>query len=93
MKRRKWTAEEKLKVVVEGLQGGVTIAELCNRYQITQTQYYQWRDHLLGEGHKIFNRGGIDKQSQHLEAENRKLKEIIGDLPIELKKTTSKAGI
>ena len=86
MKRRKWTAEEKFKIVIEGLQGAITISELCNRYQITQTQYYQWKDRLLGDGHKLFVRGGMDKQSSQLEAENRKLKEIIGDLTIELKK-------
>ena len=86
MKRRKWTAEEKFKIVIEGLQGAVTISELCNRYQITQAQYYQWKDRLLGDGHKVFARGGVEKQSSQLEAENRKLKEIIGDLTIELKK-------
>ena len=86
MKRRKWTSEEKLRIVIDGLQGNCTIAELCNRHQVTQTQYYQWKDRLLGDGHKVFTHGGADKQSQKLEAENRRLKEIIGDLTIELKK-------
>ena len=48
MKRRQWPPEEKLKIVVEGLTGTSSISELCNRYQITQTQYYQWKDKLLG---------------------------------------------
>ena len=48
--------------------------------------YYQWKDRLLGDGHKVFTHGGADKQTQKLEAENRRLKEIIGDLTIELKK-------
>ena len=86
MKRRNWNPKEKLKIVVEGLSCNCTIAELCNRYQITQTQYYQWKDKLLGDGHKLFTRGGIDKQAERLEQENRKLKGIIGDLTVELKK-------
>ena len=86
MKRRQWTPEEKLKIVVEGLSGTISISELCNRYQITQTQYYQWKDKLLGDGHKVFTRGGIDKETDRLEKENKKLKGIIGDLTVELKK-------
>ena len=86
MKRRQWTPEEKLKIVVEGLSGTSSISELCNRYQITQTQYYQWKDKLLGDGHKVFTRGGIDKETDRLEKENKKLKGIIGDLTVELKK-------
>ena len=86
MKRRQWTPEEKLKIVVEGLSGTISISELCNRYQITQTQYYQWIDKLLGDGHKVFTRGGIDKETDRLEKENKKLKGIIGDLTVELKK-------
>lgn len=86
MKRRQWTPEEKVKIVVEGLSGTISISELCNRYQITQTQYYQWKDKLLGDGHKVFTRGGIDKETDRLEKENKKLKGIIGDLTVELKK-------
>ena len=86
MKRRNWTPQQKLEIVLEGLKESSTLAELCNRYQISQTQYYQWKDRLLGDGHKLFNRGGVDKESDRLEKENRQLKGIIGDLTVELKK-------
>ena len=43
MKRRKWDGRTKAKIVVEGL-GGRPVAELCNAWQINQTQYYKWRD-------------------------------------------------
>ena len=86
MKRRNWTPQQKLEIVLEGLKENCTLAELCNRYQISQTQYYQWKDRLLGDGHKLFNRGGVDKESDRLEKENRQLKGIIGDLTVELKK-------
>ena len=39
MKRRQWKPEEKLKIVMEGLRADCTVSELCNRHQITQTQY------------------------------------------------------
>lgn len=87
MKRRKWQSQEKLRIVLEGLSGQIEIAKLCSKYQISQTQYYQWRDHLLKFGHQAFETKNITKKEQHLESENQKLKEIIGDLTIELKKS------
>jgi transposase-like protein len=87
MKRRQWTPKEKLLIVVEGLKGQTSIAQLCNQHQISQTQYYKWRDQLLAGGEKIFAHGGPDKAEQRLKNENRKLKNIIGELTIELKKT------
>jgi len=87
MKRRKWQSQEKLRIVLEGLSGQIEISKLCSKYQISQTQYYQWRDHLLKFGHQAFETKNITKKEQHLESENQKLKEIIGDLTIELKKS------
>ena len=54
---------------------------------MSQTQYYQWRDHLLKHGHQAFETKNITKKEQHLEQENSKLKRIIGDLTVELKKS------
>ena len=87
MKRRTWTPKEKLMVVIEGLKGNVTIAQLCNQHQITQAQYYKWRDQLFKEGEKLFIHGGPDKNEQRLQTEVKRLKSIIGELTIELKKT------
>jgi transposase-like protein len=86
MKRRKWTAKEKLQIVLEGIRGNCPISELCTRHQVSQGQYYSWRDKLLGEAERIFEYGGVSRQTDRLEAENRRLKGIIGDLTVELKK-------
>ena len=86
MKRRQWKPDEKLKIVMEGLRADCTVSELCNRHQITQTQYYQWRDKLLSDGSKVFAHGGVDKTEERLQNEVNKLKTIIGDLTVELKK-------
>ncbi|MGI6240896.1 MAG: transposase [Candidatus Omnitrophota bacterium] len=42
--RRQWSNQEKLKIILEGLSGQIEISRLCQKYQIAQTQYYQWRD-------------------------------------------------
>jgi transposase-like protein len=87
MKKRKWTSQQKLQIALEGLSGSIEISKLCAKYQIAQTQYYQWRDHLLKYGHQAFETKDVTKKEQHLEQENRKLKHIIGDLTVELKKS------
>jgi len=87
MKRRQWSSNEKLKIVLEGLSGQIEISRLCQKYQIAQTQYYQWRDQLLKYGNQAFEQKNVTKKEQHLEQENVKLKRIIGDLTVELKKS------
>lgn len=56
MKRRQWTGKQKLQIVLEGLGGKVPLGELCARHQISQAQYYQWRDQLFNQGAKVFDR-------------------------------------
>ena len=87
MKRRKWTSQQKLQIVLEGLSGQIEISKLCAKYQVSQTQYYQWRDMLLKFGNQAFEVKNSTKREHHLELENQKLKKIIGDLTIELKKS------
>lgn len=87
MDKRKWTSQQKLRIVLEGLSGQIEISKLCSKYQIAQTQYYKWRDNLLKSGHQAFEVKNITKKEQYLEQENQKLKKIIGDLTIELKKS------
>ena len=87
MKKRQWTSQQKLQIALEGLSGNIEISKLCAKYQIAQTQYYQWRDHLLKFGHQAFETKNITKKEQHLEQQVTKLKRIIGDMTIELKKS------
>jgi transposase-like protein len=84
MKRRKWDAKTKAMIVVQGLKGK-PLAEICLEHQISQTQYYQWRDHFLANVHQVFD--GNEKKSELLTRENARLRKIIGDLTVELKKT------
>jgi len=87
MKRRKWSSEQKLKIVLEGLSGQIEISILCNKYQISQPLYYQWREHLLHFSNQAFETKNITKKEKRLQNENQQLKQIIGDLNNELKKS------
>ena len=87
-KKKTWTGQEKLAIVLQGLRGNCRISELCNEHGITQGMFYRWRDQLLTDGAKLFAHGGVDQEVERLQRENRKLKETIGELTMELKKTT-----
>ena len=54
--------------------------------------YYKWRDQLLTDGAKLFERGGVNHARKRLEQENHKPKETIGELTVELKKTIGKVA-
>ena len=86
-KRRKWESSQKLKIVLEGLSGQIEISKLCNKYQISQVIYYRWREQLLQYGYQTFESKNITKREKRLSDENQRLKQIIGDLTVELKKS------
>ena len=52
MTRRKFSAEEKIRIVLEGLRGEESIAELCRREGIVQNLYYHWSKDFLEAGKK-----------------------------------------
>ncbi len=83
MKRRKWDPKTKAMIVVEGLKGK-QVFEICIEHQISQAQYYQWRDQFLANMYQVFT--SDDRREKSLTQENGRLKRIIGDLTVELKK-------
>lgn len=85
MKRRKWDDKVKAQVVIEGLKGR-PVGELCNEHQVSQTQYYKWRDQFLANAPQAFAVAKIDRRQVELAEENRRLKGVLGDLTLELKK-------
>ena len=87
MKRRLWTSKQKSQIVLEGLSGQIDITALCQKYQVSQTQYYKWRDLFLANCHQSFEVKKQSQKEQHLESKVSKLRNIIGDLTIELKKS------
>jgi transposase-like protein len=85
MKRRKWKPEQKALIVLEGLKGR-PIGELCAEHEISQAQYYQWRDLFLANAAKAFEPAGAPQRQGRLERENARLKALVGELALELKK-------
>ena len=89
MNRRKFDPETKIAIVLEGLKGNTTIAELCRKYQISETLYYKWRDKFLEGGRKAFLSPESDIEKE-LERRIEELEKIIGRQTVQieiLKKT------
>jgi transposase-like protein len=86
MKRRRWDSKTKTKIVLEGLSGR-PVSEICNEYEIHQNQYYSWRDKFLSEAHSAFDSNKDSGEVNSLRKKNQELKQIIGSLTVELKKT------
>jgi transposase-like protein len=84
MKRRRWDTKTKAMIVLQGLKGK-PINDLCIEHQIGQTQYYRWRDQFLANMHQVFD--GKDRKEVVLKQENLRLRKVIGDLTVELKKS------
>jgi len=92
MTRRQWSVEQKMAIVLEGLKGEGNVAELCRRHQITQAQYYRWRDQFLSGGEESLRNGKTDKDAEieGLRRQVEKLEQLAGRQQFminELKKT------
>ena len=86
MKRRKWEPKVKAQIVLEGLRGR-SVADICNDYEISQAQYYQWRDQFLSNASQAFETGRQSRREAHLIKQNERLKRLVGELTYELKKS------
>lgn len=84
--KRQWSSQEKLTIVLQGLKDERNINMLCKKHGITKVMYCKWRDQLLVNAAKLFDYEGTDYSREQLVQENRRLKEIIGELTVELKK-------
>ena len=87
MKRRRWDATTTAVIVLEGLKGK-PVAELCTEHQISQAQYYQWRDQFLAHAPKAFEVHEQSQREARLARENARLKTLVEELTLELKKAT-----
>jgi len=82
MKQRRWTAEEKMAIVLEGIKGVKSVADICREHKISQALYYRWRDKFLEGGKKALTNGGTDDSVY--KAEIDKLQRIIGKQAIQI---------
>lgn len=92
--RRKWSAADKLRIVMTGMQPGVEVSDLCRQEGINVTQFYNWKKQVLGSAKAIFDqsRGKPKVVEQRHEAEMQRLKNVIAEITaenLELKKGLS----
>ena len=92
--RRQFSAEEKIRIVLQGLRGEDSIAELCRRESISQNLHSRWSKEFLEPGKKRLAgdtaREATSDEVRTLRREAGALKEVVADLTLEnrlLKKT------
>ena len=97
--RRQFSAEEKIRIVLSGLRGEDSIAELCRREGIVQNLYYRWSKEFLDAGKKRLAgdtaRAATSDEVKDLRREASALKEVVAELMLDnrlLKKSTIGAG-
>ena len=93
--RRKFTPEEKIRMVLEGLKGEESISEVCRREGIAPNMYYRWSKAFLEAGKKRL-KGDTEREANSSEVaglrqENRELKQLVAEISLKnrmLKKTS-----
>ena len=97
--RKQHSSEEKIRIVLEGLRGEESIAELCRREGIASSVYYSWSKEFLEAGKRRLagdtTRQATSPEVKDLRAEAAALKEAVADLTLEnrlLKKSMTGAG-
>ncbi len=85
--RRRFSAEEKIRIVIEGLRGEESIASLCRREGIAANLYYRWSKEFLEAGKKRLlgdtQREASSSEVSNLRKENARLKELGGETVLE----------
>ena len=85
--RRRFTAEEKIRIVIEGLRGEESVASLCRREGIAANLYYRWSKEFLEAGKKRLlgdtQREASSTEVIELRKENARLKEVVAETVLE----------
>jgi len=84
--RRKYSTEERIRIVLEGLKGEASIAELCRREGISPNLYYTWSKEFLEAGKKRLQ-GDTEREASTTEVsglkkENEQLKALVAELSL-----------
>ena len=66
---RIYTPEEKLKIVLEGMSGTISVADLCRKYDLKPARFYYWKDQLLNSAPEIFENRGRKVEQERIRSE------------------------
>lgn len=95
--RRKFSAEEKIRIVLEGLRGEITVAELCRREGIAANVCYKWSKAFLEAGKngltKDTLRDASSEEVKRLKAENEDLKKALAESMLDVIKYKKSLGM
>ena len=87
--RRHYSAEDKIRIVLDGLRGEDSIAELCRREGIAQSLYYVWSKEFLEAGKRRLagdtDRAATGDEVKDLRRESTALKEVVAEQALELR--------
>ena len=87
--RRHHSAEEKIRIVLDGLRGEISIAELCRREGIAEGLYYTWSKEFLEAGKRRLAgdtaRAATSDEVKSLRREAQNLKEVVAEQALELR--------
>jgi transposase len=87
--RKVYSSEEKIRIVIEGIRGEISIAELCRKEGINQANYYKWSKDFLEAGKKRLNgdtmREANTSEVHMLKEENSDLKELVAELSLKVR--------
>ena len=95
--RRKFAAEEKIRIVLEGLRAETSIAEICRREGIAAAAYYKWSKSFLEAGKndltKAVLRDATTEEARELKQENNDLKKAVAELILEVQRYKKSPGM
>jgi transposase len=87
--RKQYSAEEKIRIVLDGLRGEASIAELCRRERIAESLYYSWSKEFLEAGKRRLAgdtaRAATSEEVKGLRREAQELKEVVAEQALELR--------
>jgi transposase len=87
--RKQYSAEDKIRIVLDGLRGEYSIAELCRREGIAESLYYSWSKEFLEAGKRRLAgdtaRAATSDEVKGLRREAQELKEVVAEQALELR--------
>ena len=95
--RRKFSADEKIRIVLEGLRGEVSISEICRQEGIASSDYYKWSKAFLEAGKNGLTRDTLrdatSDQVKQLRQENSQLKQSLAEAILDVQRYKKSFGL
>ncbi len=86
--RRQFSAEEKIRIVMEGIRGDISVSELCRREGVHTTVYYKWLKDFMEAGKRRL-KGDLQREADRSEVhslreENARLKQLVAEYALDV---------